>query len=62
MNGSLKTENFESMNDWIQLQDLCIAVGSSLVGMNSDNMVREGIDKFRESNGQMHRGVCIINN
>lgn len=41
---------------------MCIAVGSSLVGMNSDNIVREQIDKFNRSNGKLAHGCVIINN
>ena len=62
MSGKLKTENYECMENWIQLQDMCIAVGSSLVGMNSDNIVREQIDKFNRSNGKLALGCVIINN
>ena len=62
MSGQLKAENFACMNDWIQLQDMVIAVGSSMVGMNSDNIVREQIDKFNRSNGKLALGAVIINN
>ena len=62
MSGQLKAENFACMQDWIQLQDMCIAVGSSLVGMNSDSIVREQIDKFNRSEGKLARGAVIINN
>ena len=51
MGGQLKDKNYQMMEDWIQLQDMCIATGSSMVGMNSDNIVREQIDKFNASNG-----------
>ena len=38
MSGSLKKENFECLNDWVQLQDMVIAVGTSMVGMGSDRI------------------------
>ena len=41
---------------------MCIAVGSSMVGMNSDNTVRLQIDKYNDSNGQLALGAVIINN
>lgn len=41
---------------------MCIAVGSSMVGMNSDNIVREQIDKYNESQGKLALGCVIINN
>ena len=41
---------------------MVIAVGSSMVGMNSDNIVREQIDKFNRSKGKLALGAVIINN
>ena len=62
MGGQLKTENHEMLQDWIQLQDMCIAVGTAMVGMNSDNIASECIRKYRKSKGEMCRGLVIINN
>ena len=41
---------------------MVIAVGSSMVGMNTDSIVREQIDKFNRSNGKLAVGAVIINN
>jgi len=41
---------------------MCIAVGTAMVGMNSDNVAVEAIKKHRESNGELCRGLVIINN
>ena len=41
---------------------MCIAIGSSMVGMNSDSVVREQIDKYNDSNGKLALGCVIINN
>ena len=62
MGGKLNMKNFDLMEEWVKKQDLCIAIGSSLVGMTSDDIVDEGIIKFNNSNGEAHRGVVIINN
>ena len=47
MSGNLKTECFECLNDWIQLQDMVIAVGTSMVGMGSDRIAVEAMKKYR---------------
>ena len=41
---------------------MCVAVGSSMVGMNTDSVVREQIDKYNRSNGKLALGAVIINN
>ena len=47
MSGNLKTECFECLNDWVQLQDMVIAVGTSMVGMGSDRIAVEAMKKYR---------------
>ena len=39
MSGDLRGDLFQCMPDWEQKTDLCLALGSSLCGMNADRMV-----------------------
>ena len=59
MSGNLKAENFECLNDWVQLQDMVISVGTSMVGMGSDRIAVEAMKKHNKGMGQ---GLVIINN
>jgi NAD-dependent SIR2 family protein deacetylase len=65
----LKHENFEILTLWRDLADLVISVGTSMVGMHSDTIVKEAIYKNKlyigthRSNRARNQcqGVVILN-
>lgn len=59
MSGNLKKENFAKYEEWKDKQDFVLAVGSSMVGMNTDHIVEQSIaNKVFDKKGQ---GCAIIN-
>lgn len=59
MSGTLKKENFEMFEQWVELNDFVIAVGSSMVGMSTDGIVERAIGKKMFDKKSL--GCCIIN-
>ena len=62
MDGGLKEDKVESLQDWMVLQDLCIAIGTSMVGLTADDIVKFQIAKYKQSKGAIANGCVIINN
>jgi len=69
MGKHLKHENFEILTKWRDLADLVVSVGTSMVGMHSDTIVKEAMykNKLFIANHRSKRarnqcqGVVIIN-
>eukprot|EP00299_Pterocystis_sp_00344_P009246 c3828_g1_i1.p1 GENE.c3828_g1_i1~~c3828_g1_i1.p1 ORF type:complete len:398 (+),score=85.48 c3828_g1_i1:158-1195(+) len=59
MKGELRTDLFESLLDWEEKTDLCIAVGTSLCGMNADRVVKTVATKSKKKKAFL--GAVIIN-
>eukprot|EP00300_Choanocystis_sp_HF-7_P018550 c20072_g1_i1.p1 GENE.c20072_g1_i1~~c20072_g1_i1.p1 ORF type:complete len:560 (+),score=127.86 c20072_g1_i1:127-1806(+) len=57
MSGSLRQDLLTDLFDWEDKTDLCIALGSSLCGMNADRMVDSPARRARKGNGF---GVVIV--
>ena len=51
MSGQLRGDLFQQMLDWEQRTDLCLALGSSLCGMNADRMVVTPAEKAAKGEG-----------
>jgi NAD-dependent SIR2 family protein deacetylase len=58
MNGNLRSDLFEELLEWEQKCDLCLAIGSSLSGMNADILVescgRRSFEKFNDIRNSNH--------
>jgi hypothetical protein len=55
MSGQLRSDLFADLLAWEDLADLCLAVGTSLSGMNADRLVERtgtrALDRFRLREG-----------
>jgi len=49
MSGSLRSDLFKWMAEWQRKTDFCIAMGTSLCGMNADNCVVKPAQKYRKN-------------
>jgi len=49
MDDSLKKENLKWLLEWEEKTDLCLALGSSLCGMNADRIADTPAQKFLEN-------------
>ena len=49
MSGSLRTDLFDDLIRWESKADLCIAVGTSLSGMNADRLVQSCAERAKKS-------------
>jgi NAD-dependent SIR2 family protein deacetylase len=58
MTGSLRGDLCEWMEEWEEKTDLCLAMGTSLCGMNADRMVETPSQKLREGCGGL--GAVIV--
>eukprot|EP00300_Choanocystis_sp_HF-7_P024428 c25880_g1_i1.p1 GENE.c25880_g1_i1~~c25880_g1_i1.p1 ORF type:complete len:363 (+),score=67.50 c25880_g1_i1:84-1172(+) len=57
MSGTLRDDLVEWMHEWEQKADLCLAMGSSLCGMNADRMVQTPAKKAKK--GAAHGSVIV---
>merc|ERR1711988_1703419 len=48
MDGSLRADLIERMLDWESQVDLCLSLGTSMVGMNSDRMAVAPAERMRK--------------
>lgn len=59
MSGSLRTDLIERLLEWEEKADLCLALGTSMVGMNADRIAVTPAEKFRKKvNGSL--GTVIV--
>jgi len=58
MSGSLRSDLMSWLVEWEELTDFCLAMGTSLCGMNADRMVTTSANKFIEK--KQGFGACII--
>lgn len=58
MSGSLRSDLMAWLVDWEERTDFCLAMGTSLCGMNADRMVTTPANKFIKQKQGL--GACII--
>lgn len=59
MSGSLRTDLIERLLEWEEKADLCLALGTSMVGMNADRIAVTPAERFRKKiNGSL--GTVIV--
>merc|ERR1712039_314092 len=51
MDGTLRSDLIQWMLDWEERADLCLALGTSMVGMNADRMAVTAAQKARHGRG-----------
>lgn len=64
MEGELRTDLFSDLLEWEKKTDLCLAIGTSLAGMNADRVATTVADRAAAgrvtSDGSIARGTVII--
>lgn len=57
MSGSLREDLFSDFLSWCEKADLCLALGTSLSGMNCDRIVEESAKSLAEANWDVCSGL-----
>eukprot|EP00927_Polykrikos_kofoidii_P025407 TRINITY_DN22829_c0_g1_i1.p1 TRINITY_DN22829_c0_g1~~TRINITY_DN22829_c0_g1_i1.p1 ORF type:complete len:496 (-),score=93.08 TRINITY_DN22829_c0_g1_i1:137-1588(-) len=60
MDDTLRDDLLKWMAEWTERADLCVAIGTSLCGMNADHVAQACAERHLDG-GQMQQGLVIIN-